>query len=61
MNYICVKWIHSLVNEPILIYSELNSDRREIRKVEQYKNGKLSVACEFEENGETRLDLFRRW
>ncbi|MBP3611324.1 MAG: hypothetical protein J6J42_13430 [Lachnospiraceae bacterium] len=46
MTYIKVQWIHDFQDEPILLYSELDSKRNEIRKVEVYKNGKLGYACE---------------
>jgi hypothetical protein len=34
MKYIRVKWIHSLPNEPITLFSELDDDRYEVRKLE---------------------------
>lgn len=46
MTYIKVQWIHDFQDEPILLYSELDSKRNEIRKVEVYKNDKLGYACE---------------
>ena len=46
MTYIKVQWIHDFQDEPIFLYSELDSKRNEIRKVEVYKNGKLGYACE---------------
>lgn len=46
MTYIKVQWIHDFQDEPIFLYSELDSKRKEIRKVEVYKNGKLGYACE---------------
>ena len=38
MTYIKVQWIHNFEDEPILLYSELDSMRNEVRKVEVYKN-----------------------
>lgn len=46
MTYIKVQWIHDFQDEPIFLYSELDSKRKEIRKVEVYKNGKFGYACE---------------
>ena len=46
MTYIKVQWIHDFQDEPIFLYSELDSRRNEIRKVEVYKNDKLGYACE---------------
>lgn len=45
MTYIKVQWIHDFQYEPIFLYSELDSKRNEIRKVEVYKNDKLGYAC----------------
>lgn len=46
MTYIKVQWIHDFEDEPILLYSELDSMRNEVRKVEVYKNNELGYACE---------------
>ena len=39
MQYVLVEWNHDLDDEPYLIYSELDSRRLEIRRVEFYRNG----------------------
>lgn len=39
MDYVLVEWFHNLEDEPSEIYSELDQDRREVRKVEFFKNG----------------------
>ena len=39
MTYVLVEWEHEEEDEPYQIYSELDSCRRETRKVEFYKNG----------------------
>ncbi|MGH1508310.1 DUF6881 domain-containing protein [Ralstonia solanacearum] len=36
LNYLLVEWIHEFPLEPVCIYSEMNSDRWETRKVEIY-------------------------
>lgn len=46
MEYIKVRWIHSFSDEPSIIFSELDSDRNEIRKIEKYKNGKVQIASQ---------------
>lgn len=46
ITYIKVHWIHDFEDEPIFLYSELDSKRNEIRKIEVYKNGKSGYACE---------------
>lgn len=39
MKYILAEWEHDFDDEPYLIYSELDGGRREIRRVEFYRNG----------------------
>ncbi len=41
MNYILLKWFHNFKNEPYLIYSEIDNQRYEVRKIEVYKNGTI--------------------
>jgi hypothetical protein len=52
MKYIFIEWIHTDVNEPNELYSELNDDRFEVRKIELYRNGKAGTAdLHHESNG----------
>lgn len=44
MEYLKVKWIHEFEDEPVYIYSELNEQRDELRKVEQLNSGKMDYA-----------------
>lgn len=44
MTYLKVYWKHSFPDEPTIIYSELNENREEIRKVEVYTNEILGYA-----------------
>ncbi|MFP3795822.1 MULTISPECIES: DUF6881 domain-containing protein [Paraburkholderia] len=44
MSYIRVKWIHSIPTEPTVIYSELDVDRWELRKIELYPDGHIGFA-----------------
>lgn len=46
MTYIKVSWNHSFQDEPILMFSELDGDRNEIRKVEVYRENLLGYACD---------------
>lgn len=39
MQYVLVEWTHDQVDEPTLIYSELDENRRETRRVAFYQNG----------------------
>ncbi|WP_298035400.1 DUF6881 domain-containing protein [uncultured Dysosmobacter sp.] len=39
MEYVLVEWTHEYEDEPYEIYSELDADRREVRKVEFFRNG----------------------
>lgn len=55
MNYIKVKWIHSLPQEPVWLYSELDEERWEIRKIEIYADGSLGYADATRAHGSTRL------
>lgn len=55
MNYIKVEWIHSNSDEPVLLYSELDDDRWENRKMEIFGDGRLCYASVAESTGTTRL------
>ncbi|WP_027684725.1 DUF6881 domain-containing protein [Rhizobium leguminosarum] len=57
MKYIKVKWLHSSPNTPVLLYSELDSDMWEVRKVEVYTDGRKDFADRNEMSGSTRLGI----
>lgn len=57
MKYICVKWNHSFPDEPVILFSELDDARWEIRKVEIYRNGCKGYASTSATFGGTRLGL----
>jgi hypothetical protein len=55
MTYMRVKWKHSLNSEPQLIYSELDDQRWELRKVEVYADGHAGYASSSESRGGSGL------
>jgi hypothetical protein len=57
MNYLKVRWKHSDPNYPILIFSELDEERWEIRKVEVYEDGRIESASGTHETEGTKLSL----
>ena len=57
MNYLTVRWKHSLSTEPVLLYSEIDDDRWERRKVEVFRDGRQGYANSDEAIGSTRLGL----
>ncbi|AVR97440.1 DUF6881 domain-containing protein [Pseudoduganella armeniaca] len=55
MKYICVKWKHLDKDEPVLLYSELDDELWERRKVEVYSDGKSDYADSQRQAGNARL------
>jgi HEAT repeat protein len=55
MMYIRVSWLHGLVDEPVLLYSEISDEREEVRKVEIYADGRRGYASKSCAVGDTRL------
>lgn len=55
MLYLQVKWTHTLVDEPVLLLSELSENRHEIRKIEIYADGRVGFAGAGQATGGTRL------
>jgi hypothetical protein len=55
MKYIHVKWIHSFPNEPITLFSELDDDRYEVRKLEIFPDGSADRASADVSVGKTVL------
>lgn len=55
MQYIKVRWLHDDPDEPVLLYSELDEERWEVRKVEIYRDGRHELACDWLVTGTTRL------
>ena len=57
MTYIRVHWLHDSPTDPVWLYSELDPQRREVRKVELFPNGTYGYASRTERKGSTDLGL----
>jgi hypothetical protein len=57
MVYIKVKWKHDNPNEPVLLYSELDRERWEVRKVDIFPDGRMGYAGPGIAVGGTELGL----
>jgi hypothetical protein len=57
MKYIRVKWKHDRPAAPALIYSELDTDQREQRRVEVFSDGHIGYVDKKQETGDTMLGL----
>ena len=55
-KYIKVKWRHNLKSAPVELYSELDENRYQLRKIEKYRNGQLDFADGSRNSGSIRLD-----
>lgn len=55
MRYQAVRWLHDLDDEPAVLYSEIDDDGWEVRKVEEYRSGRLDVADAVTHTGSTVL------
>lgn len=53
--YLQVEWHHDDSTEPVVIYVELDEHRYELRKVEQYADGRLDLAGPCRYTGTTFL------
>ena len=57
MRYLHVQWVHDHPDEPVEIYSEINDDRWELRKVELFPDGSAGFASSTEGMGSTMLSV----
>jgi hypothetical protein len=57
MRYIHVRWVHENPEYPVDLYSELDGDSWEVRKVEVFADGRLGYADAEESSGPTGLGL----
>jgi len=55
MHYVFVEWVHTFSEEPIYLYYELDAERHEHRKVEQYRDGTMHSADATHGQGSTFL------
>jgi hypothetical protein len=55
MKYIHVRWAHSNPDYPVDLYSELDDESWETRKVEVYADGRVGFADAHTEFGDTGL------
>jgi hypothetical protein len=44
MKYIRLKWNHTNPDEPVYIFSEVEDDGKEVRKIECFRNGFCDIA-----------------
>ena len=57
MQYIKVEWKHGHPDEPAILYSELDDDRWERRKVEVFADGRLGFADDDDQTVATNTRL----
>ena len=57
MRYLRVAWDHDEPDDPIALFSELDDDSREVRKVEVFRDGRMGFADARESSEATRLGL----
>lgn len=57
MTYLKVIWIHSFEDEPTELYSELDKNGWEVRKIEVYRDGSFGIATKEKSFGGTELSL----
>ena len=57
MRYLRVIWLHDFPDEPIELYSELDDDSWEVRKIEYFRDGFIGLADATGSTGRTCLGL----
>jgi hypothetical protein len=57
MEYLVVGWQHNLPDMPIEMYSELDGQRMEVRKVEVFKGGNLGYASASVPGMQTKIGI----
>jgi hypothetical protein len=58
MKYVRVAWKHQHLDEPVILYSEVDDGRFEVRKVEVFRNGTYGYAGAHTCSGGTKLGIF---
>jgi len=54
-TYIRVRWLHDLDDEPVDLWSELDGERFEMRKLEAFRDGRVGFASATESAHGTQL------
>jgi hypothetical protein len=57
MKYVRVGWKHQHRDDPVILYSELDANSFEVRKVEIFRSGRCGYASAKESTGGTKLGL----
>ncbi|ODA28702.1 hypothetical protein A6X21_12040 [Planctopirus hydrillae] len=57
MEYLKVPWKHDHADEPVWLYSEINNERWETRKVEVFRDGSTGYADNIEAKGGSKLSI----
>jgi hypothetical protein len=57
MRYLYAVWLHDDPDGPIELYSELDDDSWEVRKIEYFRDGFIGVADSVGSTGRTRLGI----
>ena len=55
MRYVRVRWVHQFEDSPIDLYSEVDDQSQEVRKVEVFANGLMQFADQEQQTGDTWL------
>ncbi len=54
-RYQKVRWVHDRRDEPVALFSEIDNTNREIRRVEQFIDGRMQLAGPGVQTGTTRV------
>ncbi len=57
MTHIVVTWHHKNPDDPVKLFSELNDERFEVRKVEVFRDGRRCFADASATSGDTMLGI----
>ncbi len=57
MTHIAVTWHHENADEPVALFSELDAQRYEVRKVEVFRGGRKCFADATAHSGNTALGI----
>ena len=56
-TYLKVRWYHENPEDPIVLYHEIEADRRETRRIELFEDGRLQRSAKVEPEAPTSLSL----